>query len=148
MRLRCWLVVAVAPLLLAAQSSVPLELPAPIEFPRFVDSLKVSEAILTALTNRRWAIVADTGESVRAQLRIRSHTLSLRLDYSTRSIAFVFEDSERLGYEVDDGERYIHPNANKWLQQLATEVHLQVQRHFYERDPAAVVPLDPNAPVR
>jgi hypothetical protein len=133
----------VAPPLLAALPAVPLELPGPIAFPQYLDTVKVSEAIMTAFTNKKWLIEADTGEAVRAHLAIRRHVLRIRIDYSTRGLSYHYLGSELLGYEEDAGEKYIHPNANKWLSQLAAEVQIQIQRLYFERTPAEVVPVEP-----
>lgn len=135
-----------APLLLAAKLSVPLELPPPVQFPQFVDSLKVSKALVTALTNKKWLVEADTGEAVRGALKIRRHALRIRIEYTTRGIVYHYVDSVALGYEEDEGERYIHPNANKWLEQLEDEVNIQLQPLLFEREPAEVVPVEPPPP--
>lgn len=127
----------------AAQSSVPMELPPPLELPEFTDSIKVSKALLLALSNCKWLVESDTGESITARLDIRRHTARIRLDYTPRRIRYHYLDSAELGYEIEDGEPLIHPAFNKWLQQLDQEIRIQTQRFYFEREPVDVVPGTP-----
>lgn len=143
MRFRALPLILLAPLLMAARPSVPLELPPPMHLPEYTDSIKVSRGILAALAARKWLVEADTGESIRARLSIRRHALVVRIDYSPQQLSYHYVDSVDLGYEVDEGVPLIHPNANKWLQQLGDEVQIHVRRFYFEREPAEVVPLDP-----
>lgn len=131
--------------LMAAQSSVPLNLPPPMSLPEFTDTTKVSKALLTALANRKWLVEADTGEFITARLNIRAHSALIRLDYTPRQIKFHFLESTNLGQEIENGEILIHPNFNKWLLQLQSEIQIQVQRFSFEREPMAVVPPAPPA---
>lgn len=138
-----WLLLPLLALLMAAQSSVPLELPGAIHLPETTDTNKISKGLLTALANKKWLVEADTGESITARLNLRSHVLRMRLDYTPREITYHYVDSQELGYLLDQGEIYLHPHVNKWLRQLDDEVRIQVQRFYFEREPAEVVPVEP-----
>lgn len=137
------LLLPVLVLLLAARPNVPLELPLPITLPEAVDTIKISKALLTALANKKWMVEADTGSSITARFDKRRHALRIRIDYTPKSITFHYVDSGELSYEKYEGVDFIHPSANKWLLQLEKEVHIQVNRFRFERDPAEVVPVDP-----
>jgi hypothetical protein len=132
--------------LLLAAFTDPLQLPATIKFPEFTDSVKVSGALIQALRTRRWLIEADTGESITARLLVRRHMLRIRLDYSPRQVSFHYVDSEALDYAVEDGTPHIHGNANKWLRRLGIEVESELNKLFFARDPALVVPAEPQPP--
>jgi hypothetical protein len=132
-----------APLLMGALNSAPLEMPEPIQLPQFTDSIKVSRGIIAALTAKKWLVEADTGEEITARYEIRRHVLRIRIDYTPQRVTFSYVDSEALDYERYEGEEYIHPNANKWLKQVGREVRLQVQRYAFDREPAVVVPVEP-----
>lgn len=139
---RLWLLPILA-LLMAARPNVPLELPLPITLAEPVDTIKISKALLTAFANQKWMVESDTGESIIARFDKRRHVLRIRADYTSRSITFHYVESGELSYEKFEGEEFIHPTANKWLLRLEKEVHIQVNRFRFERDPAEVVPVDP-----
>ena len=141
MRKRLWFVLL--PLLMGAKSSVPIELPETIHLAQFTDTIKTSKVLIEALANKKWFVEADTGESITARLDVKSHRLRLRIDYTPRDISFHYVDSQELGYFEEQGAIYIHPNANKWLGRLETEVRIQVQRLNFDREPAEVVPVEP-----
>jgi hypothetical protein len=135
-----------APMLMAAKSSVPIELPATVKLGRFTDTGRISEALITALTNKKWIVEADTGEAIRAHFNKREHQFVIRLDYTPHEISFHYVSSTDLGYQRNDDRDYIHPNANKWLRQLGDEVQLQVQPFAFEREPTDVIPVTPAPP--
>lgn len=142
-RLKRFLLLPALLLPLAAHARVPLEMPDKIALPQFTDTQKLGDAIVTALTNRKWLVEKDTGESITAHLDVRRHRLVLRIDYTPREISFHYVDSAELGYELEDGKPVIHPKANLWLRAVADEVQLQVQPFAFARDPAIVVPVTP-----
>jgi hypothetical protein len=139
------LLLASAPLLMAPQSGVPMELPNAIGWEEFVDSTRVAEAVLDALAGRKWLIEADTGQSIIARHQVRVHWLRLRIDYGPRGVSYHYLDSGNYAYEEDEGQRYIHRRANKILQRLDDEVRIQVQRVRFQREPTEVVPIEPGA---
>jgi len=94
------LLLALAPLLMAARPGLPLDLPSPLLLPEYTDSVKVSRGILAALASRKWLVEADTGESIQARLTIRLHSLTVRIDYSPQRISYHYVDSTELGYEL------------------------------------------------
>jgi hypothetical protein len=46
--------------------------------------------------------------------------------YDTKSIQFTYLDSTNLDYEVKKGNRYIHRNYPKWVNNLVNDVSVQL----------------------
>jgi hypothetical protein len=128
--------------LLMAGRSVPLELPLPITLPEPVDTIRISKAVLTAFANKKWLVEADTGESITARFDSRDRALRIRVDYTPKTLTFHYVDSGGLSYEKFEGADFIHPKANKWLLQVEKEIHIQLARFRFEREPAEVVPVE------
>ena len=128
---------------LLARAVAPLEVPPPIPFPQFVDSVKVSGALLTALTNCHWIVESDDGHSVMAHRLKRSHRLHARIDYDSHGVSFHYLDSDNFDVQDYEGVTQIHRAVNSWLRELSNEVRLQMQPSLFARDPAEVVPVAP-----
>lgn len=129
------------PLTLLLMGNTELVLPPPIEVPADMDTPLISKAILTAMAKRHWLPQSDTGSSIVAELTVREkHMIKLRIDYTRKEIRFWYLGSSGMDYEVDDGQQYIHSRFNTWSQNLARDIHTQVHRFRFEREPVDVVP--------
>lgn len=129
----------------AAQSGEPMAWPEPIQWGEFLDTTRVSGALLEALANSKWLVEADTGESITARYEVRVHVLRIRIDYGPQRVSYHYVDSENYAYEEENGERYIHRRANKIMGRLDKEVRIQLQRARFQREPLQVVPVEPPA---
>lgn len=123
----------------------PLKLPEPVQFPEFIDSVQVSGALVKALTEHKWVVEKDTGESVTAYRENRGRRLRVRLDYDNHTLSYHYLESVNFDGEDDPktGEIRIHKRANAWLRELGDMVRIEMQPLVFAHDPATVVPVTP-----
>ena len=123
----------------AARPGVPMALPEPVALPS-LDTQQVSAALIAALTAKKWVVESDDGTAITARIRVRVHSLRLRLAYSTTRVSYAYVDSENYAYEVIDGVPHIHVRANQLIARLDDEVRLQLQPLRFKRDGVEIVP--------
>lgn len=122
-RLRALLILPVALLLMAA---TPLVDPAPIPVPAGLDDKAIAKAIRLGGAQRGWIVSRQDPGAMELTLNIRTHMAKLGVKYDTKSIQFTYLDSTNLDYEVKKGNRYIHRNYPKWVNNLANDVTVQL----------------------
>ena len=122
-RLRALLLLPVALLLMAA---TPLVDPAPIPVPAGLDSKSVATAIRLGGAQRGWIVTRQDPGAMELTLNIRTHMAKVGVKYDTQSIQFTYLDSTNLDYEVKNGNRYIHRNYPKWVNNLRNDITVQL----------------------
>ena len=122
-RLRALLLLPVAVLLMAA---APLVDPAPIPVPAGLDDKAVARAIRLGAAQRGWIVTRQEPGAMELTLNIRSHTAKLGLWYDTQSIQLSYLDSTNLDYAVKKDRRYIHGNYLKWVNNLVSDISVQL----------------------
>ena len=68
----------------------------------------------------------ETENSFRFLFTIRSHSAEILVHFSETSIEFQFSSCENLDYKVKNGQQLIHKNYNVWMQNLETEINLEL----------------------
>ena len=122
-RLRALWVLPVALLLMAA---TPLVDPAPIAVPAGLDDKAVAKAIRLGGAQRGWLVTRQDPGAMELTLNIRTHMAKVGVKYDTRSIQLTYLDSTNLDYEEKKGNRYIHRNYPKWVNNLANDITVQL----------------------
>jgi hypothetical protein len=122
-RLRALLVLPVALLLMAA---TPLVDPAPVPVPAGLDDKAIAKAIRLGGAQRGWLVTRQDPGAMELTLNIRTHMAKVGVKYDTKSIQFTFLDSTNLDYEEKKGNRYIHRNYPKWVNNLVNDVSVQL----------------------
>jgi hypothetical protein len=122
-RLRALLVLPVALLLMAA---TPLVDPAPVPVPAGLDDKAIAKAIRLGGAQRGWLVTRQDPGAMELTLNIRTHMAKVGVKYDTKSIQFNYLDSTNLDYEEKKGNRYIHRNYPKWVNNLVNDVSVQL----------------------
>jgi len=90
-----------------------------------VSAEDVRKAIVVAGTSKGWAISnAGDGKTLRATLVVRVHTVAADIEYSATEYSIRYKDSVNMDYK--DGT--IHPNYNRWIQNLVTAIRTELAR--------------------
>jgi len=89
---------------------------------------KVKRAILLAGVRHSWAITPDKNGQMIATINVRGkHTATVDITYSASSFGIKYRDSVNLSYRKDDnGVDMIHPNYNRWIDNLRRDIVSQV----------------------
>jgi hypothetical protein len=122
-RLRALLLLPVALLLMAA---TPLVDPAPVPVPAGLDDKAIAKSIRLGGAQRGWIVTRQDPGAMELTLNIRTHMAKVSVKYDTQSIQFTYLDSTNLDYEVKKGNRYIHRNYPKWVNNLANDIAVQL----------------------
>jgi len=122
-RLRALLLLPVALLLMAA---TPLVDPAPIPVPAGLDARAVATSIRLGGAQRGWLVTRQDPGAMELTLNIRTHVAKVGVKYDTQSIQLTYLDSTNLDYEEKKGNRYIHRNYPKWVNNLVNDITMQL----------------------
>jgi hypothetical protein len=122
-RLKALLLLPVALLLMAA---TPLVDPAPIPVPAGLDAKAVATSIRLGGAQRGWLVTRQDPGAMELTLNIRTHVAKLGVKYDTQSIQLTYLDSTNLDYEEKKGDRYIHRNYPKWVNNLVNDITMQL----------------------
>lgn len=122
-RFRALLILPVALLLMAA---TPLVDPAPVPVPAGLDDKAIAKSIRLGGAQRGWLVTRQDPGAMELTLNIRTHMAKVGVKYDTKSIQFTYLDSTNLDYEVNKGNRYIHRNYPKWVNNLVNDVSVQL----------------------
>ncbi len=95
-----------------------------------VSTAQIREAIITGGSRRGWKIDDGDGPSTLiADLHVRTHYLSVTIDYNEERIRFRYRDSVNMKYDIDlDGSRLIHRKYMGWLNNLRSDIQSQLIR--------------------
>ncbi len=122
-RLRALLLLPVALLLMAA---TPLVDPAPIPVPAGLDAKAIATSIRLGGAQRGWLVTRQDPGAMELTLNIRTHMAKIGVKYDTQSIQLTYLESTNLDYEEKKGNRYIHRNYPKWVNNLVNDITMQL----------------------
>ena len=122
-RFRALLILPVALLLMAA---TPLVDPAPVPVPAGLDDKAIAKSIRLGGAQRGWLVTRQEPGVMELTLNIRTHMAKVGVKYDTKSIQFTYLDSTNLDYEEKKGNRYIHRNYPKWVNNLVNDISVQL----------------------
>jgi ABC-type xylose transport system substrate-binding protein len=90
-------------------------------------------AIVSAGVNQRypWVVVGESAGKLTLQSVVRGkHTLVVDVTYDTKAFSIKYAGSTNMNAEVLDGVQLIHPNYNKWVQQLMQSISVAFAKHM------------------
>ena len=114
-------------LLLMGARGVALVDPAPIAVPAGLNAKAVSKAIRTGITLRGWTVTKDENGRIDAVLDLRKHSATIAIVYDDKTVRPMYVSSTNLLYEEKNGERFIHRNYTRWMQNVITDVTRTLQ---------------------
>jgi hypothetical protein len=90
----------------------------------------VAKALRQAAPVRGWRIENGGPGKAVATLEVRGkHTIKVDISYTEKSISFKYKDSVNMKYASDDdGKPVIHPFYNKWVQNLLSDIRIELGR--------------------
>lgn len=103
--------------------------PGPIAVPPRIGLAKVQDVIRNVLVARDWIVRESQPGRLTADYTRRADSgfrATIAINYSAMQVHVAYVDSQGLDYEVDDGERLIHGNYNKWIRNLVKDLTLQL----------------------
>jgi hypothetical protein len=79
---------------------------------------QIRKAIVQAGASRDFTSAVQPGNKVRLTYARRDHSLVVEVVFTAKSYSIRYVDSANLGYGMEGGRPVIHPNVNKWLNNL------------------------------
>ncbi len=128
--LKLLVLLSVLVLLMGARTA-ELEDPVTLDVPAGLKAEQVNKALKKALLGRKWSIAKDGKTSIESVLYIRRHVVTIRVDYNAEKVSFNYVSSENMNFSDEDGTRRIHKNYNAWVQNLANDARIEMQRVLY-----------------
>jgi hypothetical protein len=94
----------------------------------------VEAAIYLGASRRRWIPTKVRDGKIEATLLLRTHVATVDIYYDDDSFQIRYVRSKNLNYENRDGRQVIHPNYNKWVTNLISDIEAALnQRAAPER---------------
>ena len=90
----------------------------------------VARALRQAAPLRGWTIEEIGPGKALATLVVRNkHTIKVDISYTESTISFIYRDSDNMKYSKNsEGNPVIHPFYLKWVQNLVTDVRVELGR--------------------
>ncbi|XDF36791.1 hypothetical protein RBH89_06955 [Paracidovorax avenae] len=90
---------------------------------------QVRQAITMAAQAKGWTVAAPEAGKLVATLNVRGkHTVMVDIPYDSKSYSLLYRDSANMKYSQLNGEAVIHPNYNRWTQDLRTAIDQELLR--------------------
>ena len=88
---------------------------------------QVKKAIISGAATRQWVASLQPGNIVRLTYTARDHSAVVDVAYSENSYSIRYADSTNLNYSQDGGKAVIHPNYNKWINNLRQAIDVALR---------------------
>jgi hypothetical protein len=129
-----------------AAREAPLQDPGKVELAvpsgQTASPAKVRQALVLAGTARGWTVVGDQPGRLKLNFdKASKHRVTVEVSYDARSFDIRYVDSHNLNYAQKDGQPMIHPNYNRWVNNLAHDTRMfYAQAGVAGATPAASAP--------
>lgn len=92
---------------------------------------EIRKAMTIAGGSLQWVITPAGDGKATGTIDVRGkHRLIVDIAYSPKSFAVSYKDSSNLNYGKDlEGVTVIHPNANRWMNNLSDAIRVELLRH-------------------
>lgn len=107
--------------------TAPLVDPNPVAIPANMTPDKVSADIKRALVGRGWEVTGEVPGRIESTLHLREHVARIAVTYDDKQVRFAYVDSTNLDYKEKNGQRFIHPNYNGWMDYLVGDLSTNMQ---------------------
>jgi hypothetical protein len=88
---------------------------------------QVKNAIIAGGARGRWTASAQPGNVVRLTYSPRSHVAVVDVAYTAKTYSIRYADSSNLNYAADGKSGVIHPNYNKWVNNLRQAIEVSLR---------------------
>ncbi len=106
----------------ARASSVPLVDPAPVLVSSTATSASIEKAIVASGVRRHWVVVDRQPGVITLRYAARGFSVTVKTQYDGKSVTIKYSDSTDLDYGMEGGVAVIHPNYNRWVNNLAHDI--------------------------
>ena len=88
---------------------------------------EVKRTIQMAAMLKNWSLEDKGPGAMVATLNVRGkHTIVVDVSYTASSYSFTYNNSVNMNYTQDGGMGIIHPNYNKWVQDLRKAIQIEL----------------------
>lgn len=92
-------------------------------------SESVRKAIIAGGAKRGWAVTKDGPGRLELTINVRNkHTAVVAVSYTPARYSINYVSSVNLDHMVEDGVNLIHRNYNRWTNNLASDINLELAR--------------------
>lgn len=114
-----------------ARASVPIENlpnnPAVAASGKVLTLDEVKRTIQMAAMLKNWSLEDKGPGAMVATLNVRGkHTIMVNITYTANSYSLAYHNSINMNYANDGGLELIHPNYNKWVQDLRKAIQIEL----------------------
>jgi hypothetical protein len=96
--------------------------PPPLAIPAGVTAVDVEKSILTSGIKRNWTVVDKKPGAIVLQYAAREFWVKVTVKYDAHAVSIGYLDSSNLEYSNSGGAAMIHPNYNRWVNNLAHDI--------------------------
>ena len=107
---------------------------------------RVSAAIIYAGRLRGWTVVDSKPGQVTLRYAPREHEVVVAVDYDAEGFKISYVSSKEMDYEIKRGVAEIHRNYNRWIRNLAHDIHQSPVFHLPDMTEAETAPAPAAAP--
>ena len=87
---------------------------------------QVKDAIIRAASANRWTVREDGGR-LEATLNVRNkHRIVVDIPFDADKYSLLYKNSSNMNYAACEGERFIHPNYNVWVDRLNKSIQSEL----------------------
>lgn len=106
----------------ARHGAVTLVDPPPLPVPQGTADANVEKAIISSGVHRNWKVVERKPGAVVLEYAPRDFSVRVTVTHDAKSVHITYADSNNLEYGQEDGHAVIHPNYNRWVNNLAHDI--------------------------
>jgi hypothetical protein len=88
---------------------------------------QVKNAIIASGGRSRWTASVQPGNVVRMTYSPRGHVAVVDVAYTAKTYSIRYADSSNLNYAADGKSGVIHPNYNKWVNNLRQAIEVSLR---------------------
>jgi hypothetical protein len=100
--------------------------PPTIEVPKNTTLANVETAIVNSAAMRGWRVIEKKPGLILLQYAPRDFSATVSVTYSAEKVNIAYKDSSNLEYGQRDGQPVIHPNYNRWVNNLYHDIDVRV----------------------
>lgn len=112
----------------ARHDPVPLVDPPSLTVPQGLSADTVRVAVFTSALRRHWQILDKTPGDVVFRYAPRDFWVTVSIHYDEHEVRIAYKDSANLEYETLPDGPYIHPNYNRWVNNLYQDIALSLKQ--------------------
>ena len=85
---------------------------------------ELPKALKNAFVIKGWKVSDYTQNGMTAHLKLRAHTVTVKVEIKETSYIIKYVDSTVLKYKEKKGKRYIHRSYNRWVQNVIRQADI------------------------